>query len=289
MARRGLSLLRGGFAALGPNRHRFCFDSAALASQTFSGTRSTCDLALFRGTLALTQAKRAMGEAVAHNQLKPLRILFCGDEFPAAEFYTRKNLQQYPHLHLDSCPRTLVADRIGDYDICVPRMMRLDAEVIARAKQLQLIVQFGVGLEGVDIEAATRAGIKVARIPSVNTGNALACAEHCIYMMLGLLRHQRVMASSIAAKRLGEPAGSTLYGKTIFILGYGHIGKELALRLRYFGVHLLAVRRSWTSLRGSQNGALPNTSDDEDFVNEKGGSERILEFASRADIVVTKG
>lgn len=38
---------------------------------------------------------------------------------------------------------------------------------------------------------------------------------------------------------------------------------------------------------GSQNGALPNTSDDEDFVNEKGGSERILEFASRADIVVT--
>lgn len=43
---------------------------------------------------------------------------------------------------------------------------------------------------GVDIEAATRAGIKVARIPSVNTGNALACAEHCIYMMLGLLRHQ---------------------------------------------------------------------------------------------------
>lgn len=49
---------------------------------------------------------------------------------------------------LDSCPRTLVADRIGDYDICVPRMMRLDAEVIARAKQLLLIVQFGVGLEG---------------------------------------------------------------------------------------------------------------------------------------------
>jgi len=91
---------------------------------------------------------------------------------------------------LDSFSREEVPDRIADYDICVPRMMRLDAAVIARASRLQLIVQFGVGLEGVDIEAATRAGIKVARIPGADTGNALSCAEHCIYMILGLLRHQ---------------------------------------------------------------------------------------------------
>lgn len=43
---------------------------------------------------------------------------------------------------------------------------------------------------GVDIEAATRLGIKVARIPSAGTGNALSCAEHAIYLMLSLLRNQ---------------------------------------------------------------------------------------------------
>jgi lactate dehydrogenase-like 2-hydroxyacid dehydrogenase len=50
---------------------------------------------------------------------------------------------------LESCSREDVPDRIGQYDICVPKMTRLDAAVIARAKpRLQLIVQFGVGLEG---------------------------------------------------------------------------------------------------------------------------------------------
>ncbi|KAG0616604.1 hypothetical protein M758_5G127300 [Ceratodon purpureus] len=252
-------------------------------------------------SLGLSARSHIQAVAMGHNDPAPstpaptptpLRILMCGDEFPPAEFHTRESLQRYPHLHVDSWPREEVPDRIAEYDICVPRMMRIDEAVIARAKRLRLIVQFGVGLEGVDIDAATRAGIKVARIPSANTGNAFSCAEHCIYMTLGLLRHQKEMALSIAARRLGEPAGGTLYGKTVFILGYGHIGKELAPRLRCFGVHILAVRRSWTGLdvsdsnscrEGLQNGA----SDGDESVHEKGGIEQTLEFASRADIVIT--
>lgn len=192
---------------------------------------------------------------------------------------------------MDACPREEVFDRIADYDICIPAMGRIDAQVIARARRLQLIVQFGVGLDGVDIEAATRAGIKVARISSAFSGTAITCAEHCIYMMLGLLRHQREMASSIAAKRLGEPAGSTLYGKTVFILGYGNIGKELARRLTCFGVRILAVRRCWPITFISANGtcqeAQSKRSEVDDFIHEKGSTEHTLEFASRADIVVT--
>lgn len=49
---------------------------------------------------------------------------------------------------MDACPREEVIDRIADYDICIPAMGRIDAPVIARAKRLQLIVQFGVGLDG---------------------------------------------------------------------------------------------------------------------------------------------
>lgn len=102
---------------------------------------------------------------------------------------------------------------IEKYHVCVVKNMRLDSSVISLAKRMKLIMQFGVGLEGdccclvsnfdvlslnsipfvlkgVDVDAATRHGIKVARIPGDDTGNAASCAEMAIYLMLGLLRKQ---------------------------------------------------------------------------------------------------
>jgi len=226
--------------------------------------------------------------------LNKLRILFCGVEFPGAVHHTQQFLKHYPHISIGVWPREEVADKIADYDMCVVRMMRLDSAVIARATSLKLIVQFGVGLEGVDIEAATRAGIKVAKIPSAGTGNALSCAEHSIYLILSLLRYQKEMAETFEAKRLGGPVGETLYGKTVLILGYGNIGKELAIRLRPFGVKILAIKRSWTKevnpLNGyrDENAVMSSGIDNGDQrIDEKGGIECLLEFASRADIIVT--
>lgn len=98
--------------------------------------------------------------------------------------------------------------------------MKFDSNVISRAKQMKLIMQFGVGVEGnshvinqlsldffgvsyvhvdfyfgsyhegIDIDAATKSGIRVARIPSSVTGNAASCAEMAIFLILGLLRKQ---------------------------------------------------------------------------------------------------
>jgi lactate dehydrogenase-like 2-hydroxyacid dehydrogenase len=62
------------------------------------------------------------------------------------------------------------------------------------------------------------------------------------------------MAETFEAKRLGGPVGETLYGKTVLILGYGNIGKELAIRLRPFGVKILAIKRSWTKKVNPLNG-----------------------------------
>ena len=55
---------------------------------------------------------------------------------------------------------------------------------------MKLIMQFGVGIEGVDIDAATKHGVKGAIIPSGSTGNAAFCVEMAIYLMLGLLPKQ---------------------------------------------------------------------------------------------------
>ncbi|XP_010535279.1 PREDICTED: uncharacterized protein LOC104810629 [Tarenaya hassleriana] len=204
------------------------------------------------------------------------RVLFCGPHFPSSHNYTRGYLQKYPFIQVDVVPLSDVPDVIKNYQMCVVKTMRLDSNVISRASQMKLIMQYGVGLEGVDIDAATKHGIKVARILSDGTGNAASCAEMAMYLMLGLLKKQNEMQISVRDRLLGQPAGETLLGKTVFILGYGNIGIELAKRLQPFGVRVLATKRSWA--------ASPNS--EASLVDEKGRHEDIYEFAGKADIVV---
>ncbi|KAK3021522.1 hypothetical protein RJ639_046978 [Escallonia herrerae] len=106
-----------------------------------------------------------------------------------------------------------VPDVIGNYDICIVKSMRLCSSIISCAKRMKLIMQYGVGLEGVDVNAATDNGVKVARISGANTGNAASCAEMAIYLMLGLLRKQNEMQNAVKQKKVGEPVGETLLGK----------------------------------------------------------------------------
>ncbi|XP_035833536.1 hydroxypyruvate reductase isoform X2 [Helianthus annuus] len=209
-------------------------------------------------------------------------VLFCGPHFPASHNYTKEYLHNYLFIQVDHLPFESIPDLIGNYDICVVNSMRLNSDVIARASRMKLIMQYGVGLEGVDITAATNHGIKVARIPGKVTGNAASCAEMAIYIMLGLLRKQDEMQCSVRLKKLGDPVGDTLFGKTVFILGYGNIGIELAKRLRPFGVKILATKRNWAS---NDPTTLENGTH-EDSVDEKGSHEDIYEFAKKSDIVV---
>nr|GMD51029.1 D-3-phosphoglycerate dehydrogenase 2, chloroplastic [Ipomoea batatas] len=217
------------------------------------------------------------------------RVLFCGPNFPAAQNYTREYVKDYPFIQVDDIPFDNVPAVIKDYDICVVKNLRLNSDLISSAKRMKLIMQFGVGLEGVDISAATTHGIKVARIPSGATGNATSCAEMAIYLILGLLRKQHEMDIAIKQKKLGEPIGDTLLGKTVFILGYGNIGIHLAKRLRPFDVRILATKRSWPShLHNSSETDAPHMENNGgcDLVDEKGSHDDILKFASKADIVV---
>ncbi|PWA83411.1 D-isomer specific 2-hydroxyacid dehydrogenase family protein [Artemisia annua] len=209
------------------------------------------------------------------------RILFCGTHFPASNNYTKEYLQNYPSIQVDTLPINSVPDLIGNYDICVVKSMRLSSDVIARAARMKVIMQYGVGLEGVDVPAATNHGIKVARIPSGLTGNAASCAEMAIYFMLGLLRKQNEMHIAVREKKVGEPIGDTLLGKTVFIMGFGNIGIELSKRLRPFGVKILATKRNWASY---DLNSLDSSG--EHLVDEKGSHEDIFEFAKKSDIVV---
>ncbi|CAL5420134.1 unnamed protein product [Camellia sinensis] len=95
---------------------------------------------------------------------------------------------------VDDVPFDDVLAVIGNYDICIVKNMRLNADAISCANRTKLIMQYGVGLKGVDINAATKHGIKVARIPGGATGN-------------------NEMHIAVKQKLLGEPVGETLLGK----------------------------------------------------------------------------
>lgn len=230
-------------------------------------------LTCFSSQLTRSAGMSSMAEKKDVDKDKPItRVLFCGPHFPASQIYTREYLEKYPFIQVDDVPLKQVPDHIGNYDLCVSKNMLFDSNVLSRAKQLKLIMQFGVGLEGIDIDAATKHGIKVARIPGDATGNAASCAEMAIYLTLGLLRKQNEMQISVQQKMLGEPIGETLLGKTVFIMGFGNIGIDLAKRLKPFDVKIIATKRSWPS--------------NSEVLIPKGSHGDIYEFASKADIVV---
>jgi D-3-phosphoglycerate dehydrogenase len=145
---------------------------------------------------------------------------------------------------------------IGDYDALVVRSeTKVTADVIAAARKLRVIGRAGVGVDNIDVEAATQNGIIVLNAP---TGNTIAAAEHAVAMMLALARNIPVADASMHAGKWDRKkfTGSELRGKTLGILGLGKIGYELS-RIASLGLEMrvIAVDPLATSERADQAGA----------------------------------
>ena len=134
-----------------------------------------------------------------------------------------------------------LAEIIGGYDALIVRsQVQADAALIAAGTRLQVIGRAGVGVDNVDLEAATRAGITVVNAP---TGNTIAAAEHTLALLLGLARR---VAAADASMRRGEWkrsqfGGVELRGRTLGIIGLGKIGMAIADRARAFEMNLVGM------------------------------------------------
>jgi phosphoglycerate dehydrogenase-like enzyme len=162
-----------------------------------------------------------------------VRILFVNDQFPSAREMLAAKLPE------DEVVVTTPAEAMAA-DVLVPLMGRIDAELMDRVRP-QLIQQYGVGLEGVDIEAAAARGIAVANVPAEDTGNADAVGEIAVLHLLSLSRRFGEARVSVDGGRLGEPVGTTLQGSRVVVLGLGAIGRAVARRLAGFGVEMVGV------------------------------------------------
>jgi phosphoglycerate dehydrogenase-like enzyme len=202
-----------------------------------------------------------------------MKVLFCGTEAPSAPIELRKVL---PSATIVSCPHDQVRDRVGDTDILIPLLMRVDSDLIARASSAKLINQWGVGLEGVDIDAATARGIPVCNVPSDATANAESTAEHAVLLMLGAARRIGEWFQSFSQGRWGAPMGEGLFGNAALIVGFGRVGRALAPRLTAMGMRVAAIRRHPDAAEAAQYG-----------LTRCGGPADLLAMVADADFVVS--
>ena len=136
--------------------------------------------------------------------------------------------------------REELAERIGGYHgIVIRSATQLDAELIGRAERLRVIGRAGIGVDNVDVAAATKRGIVVANAPQ---SNIVAAAEHTIALMLALARNVPQAHASLTAGRWERSrfGGVEVYEKTLGVLGFGRIGQLVAARARAFGMRIVA-------------------------------------------------
>ncbi len=162
-----------------------------------------------------------------------------------------------PDFEIRSCngaDRAELLPAIADVDaILVRSATKVDAEALAAAQRLKVVARAGVGLDNVDVKAATQAGVMVVNAP---TSNIVSAAELAVALMLAAARH---ISPAHAALRGGEwkrskYTGIELYEKTVGIVGLGRIGVLVAQRLSAFGMKVIAYDPYVQAGRAAQMG-----------------------------------
>jgi D-3-phosphoglycerate dehydrogenase len=137
--------------------------------------------------------------------------------------------------------------------ILVRSATQVDAEAIAAAPHLQVVARAGVGLDNVDIKAATTAGVMVVNAP---TSNIISAAELTVGHILSLARHIPAAHAALAQGqwKRSKYTGVELFEKTVGIVGLGRIGALITARLQAFGVNVVAYDPYVTPARAQQLG-----------------------------------
>jgi D-3-phosphoglycerate dehydrogenase len=162
-----------------------------------------------------------------------------------------------PDFEVRQCDGTdrvdLLAAVADAHALLVRSATTVDAEVLRAARQLKVVARAGVGLDNVDVKAATQAGVMVVNAPQ---SNIVSAAELAVGLLLAAARN---IAPANAALKQGEwkrskYTGVELYEKTAGIVGLGRIGALVAQRLSAFGMHVIAYDPFVAAGRAAQMG-----------------------------------
>jgi len=173
--------------------------------------------------------------------------------------------------HCNGADRGELLPAVAEADaVLIRSATKVDEEALSAAPRLKVVARAGVGLDNVDVKAATQNGVMVVNAP---TSNIVSAAELAVGLMLAAARH---IAPASAALRNGEwkrskYTGIELYGKTVGIVGLGRIGVLVAQRLSAFGMKVIAYDPYVQAGRAAQMGVRLVTLDellsDSDFMS----------------------
>jgi D-3-phosphoglycerate dehydrogenase / 2-oxoglutarate reductase len=129
----------------------------------------------------------------------------------------------------------------------------VDAEVLAAAPKLKIVARAGVGLDNVDVDAATERGVLVVNAP---TSNIHSAAEHAIALLLAASRQVAAADATLREHtwKRSSFSGTEIFGKTVGVVGLGRIGQLVAQRLAAFGTHIVAYDPYVAAARAAQLG-----------------------------------
>jgi D-3-phosphoglycerate dehydrogenase len=143
-------------------------------------------------------------------------------------------------FHVDVDGHSDLAETIGGYDAIIVRSAtKVTADLIARADNLKVIGRAGVGIDNVDVDAATRRGIVVANAPE---STVISAAEHTIGLLVALTRNIPQAHAALKQGRWERKSygGVELADKTLGVLGFGRIGQQVARRAAGLGMRVVA-------------------------------------------------
>lgn len=182
-------------------------------------------------------------------------------------------LYNHPHFIVEkqpSLPFEELSEIIGQYDALIVRSQtQVTTELLEHATNLQVIARAGVGVDNIDVNAATRKGVVVINAPGANT---IAATEHTLAMLLALARNipQAHQITSKGEWNRGAFQGVELYRKTLGVIGMGKIGTEVAKRAKSFGMNILGFDPYFTEERaqkiGIQKATLDEIAAESDFI-----------------------
>lgn len=167
------------------------------------------------------------------------------------------SLVDHPNFVIDRQPTLPVEELkniIGGYDALIVRSQtKVSEELLEEAGRLRVIARAGVGVDNIDVNAATRKGIIVINAPGANT---IAATEHTLAMMLSLARQIPQAHAKTAAGQWDRNSfkGVELYKKTLGVVGMGKIGTEVAKRAKSFGMNILGFDPYLTEERAKKLG-----------------------------------
>ena len=170
-----------------------------------------------------------------------MRIAVASNTFSNDDRLRDALLAHFPDAYFNPTGRVLAGAELVEFlangTAAIMGLEQIDAELLAASPQIRVIAKFGVGMDNVDLRYCAKTGVAVLSTPGVN---AFAVAELALGFMIALARRIAISTHFLKTNRWVKNGGVQLFGKTVGLIGLGHVGKQTAATLQAVGCRILA-------------------------------------------------